>query len=98
MDNRKYMGENKEGAIFPIAPNFPEMSGNYLEFIEEIKNEIRRQRVYVVLNANYSMIYTDMGIDPFNPTGSSIQSAFAKRAGHAIIFSMIFTLEGNSKT
>lgn len=68
MDNRKYMGENKEGAIFPIAPNFPEMSGNYLEFIEEIKNKIRRQRVYVVLNANYSMIYTDMGIDPFRKT------------------------------
>lgn len=57
MDNRKHMGKNKEGVIFPVAPNLSEMSDNYLQFIEEIKNEIRRQRVSVVLNANSSMIY-----------------------------------------
>ena len=56
MDNRKHMGKNKEGVIFPVAPNLTEMSDNYLQFIEEIKNEIRRQRVSVVLNANSSMI------------------------------------------
>ena len=56
MDNRKHMGKNKEGVIFPVAPNLSEMSDNYLQFIEEIKNEIRRQRVSVVLNANSSMI------------------------------------------
>ena len=50
------MGKNKEGVIFPVAPNLSEMSDNYLQFIEEIKNEIRRQRVSVVLNANSSMI------------------------------------------
>ena len=56
MDNRNHMGKNKEGVIFPVAPNLSEMSDNYLQFIEEIKNEIRRQRVSVVLNANSSMI------------------------------------------
>lgn len=50
------MGKNKEGVIFPVAPNLSEMSDNYLQFIEDIKNEIRRQRVSVVLNANSSMI------------------------------------------
>ncbi len=56
MDNRNHMGKNKEGVIFPVAPNLSEMSDNYLQFIEEIKSEIRRQRVSVVLNANSSMI------------------------------------------
>ena len=56
MNNRKKMGKNKEGVIFPVAPILSEMSDNYLQFIEEIKNEIRRQRVSVVLNANSSMI------------------------------------------
>lgn len=56
MDNRKYMGKNKEGVIFPVAPNLSEMSDNYLQFIEDIKNEIRKQRISVVLNANSSMI------------------------------------------
>jgi len=42
--------------IFPVAPNLSEMGDNYLQFIEEIKNEIRRQRVSAVLNANPSMI------------------------------------------
>ena len=56
MDNRNHMGKNKEGVIFPVAPNLSEMSDNYLQFIEEIKNEIRKQRISVVLNANSSMI------------------------------------------
>lgn len=56
MDNRNHMGKNKGGVIFPVAPNLSEMSDNYLQFIEEIKNEIRRQRVAIVLNANSSMI------------------------------------------
>lgn len=56
MDNRNHMGKNKEGALFPVAPKLTEMSDNYLQFIEEIKSEIRRQRVSVVLNANSSMI------------------------------------------
>ena len=50
------MGKNKEGVIFSVAPNLSEMGDNYLQFIEEIKNEIRKQRISVVLNANSSMI------------------------------------------
>lgn len=37
MENRNRMGKNKEGVIFPVAPNLSDMSGAYLEFIEEIK-------------------------------------------------------------
>ena len=56
MDNRKHMGKDKKGVIFPIAPNLSEMSDDYLNFIEEIKSEIQKQRISVVLNANSSMI------------------------------------------
>ena len=56
MDNRNYMGKNKDGVIFPVAPNLSEMSDAYLKFIEEVKSEIQKQRIYVVLNANSSMI------------------------------------------
>lgn len=50
------MGKDKEGVIFPVAPNLSEMSDNYLSFIEEIKKEIQNQRISVVLSANSSMI------------------------------------------
>lgn len=56
MDNRKCMGKDKEGVIFPVAPNLSEMSDSYLSFIEEIKKEIQNQRISVVLSANSSMI------------------------------------------
>ncbi len=56
MDNRKHMGKDKEGVIFPFAPNLSEMGDSYLEFIEEIKKEIQKQRISVVMNANASMI------------------------------------------
>ena len=38
MDDRKRMGKDKEGVIFPIAPNTSEMGETYLKFIDEIKN------------------------------------------------------------
>ena len=56
MDNRKHMGKDNDGVIFPVAPNLSEMGDSYLEFIEEIKKEIQKQRVSVVMNANASMI------------------------------------------
>lgn len=56
MDDRKRMGKDKEGVIFPIAPNISEMGEAYLKFIDEIKNEIQSQRISVVLKANASMI------------------------------------------
>ena len=36
MDKRKHMGKDKEGVIFPVAPNLFEMSDSYLQFIEDI--------------------------------------------------------------
>lgn len=56
MDKQKHMGKDKDGVIFPVAPNLSEMSDSYLQFIEEIKKEILKQRVSVVMNANTSMI------------------------------------------
>lgn len=56
MNNRKRMGKDKDGVIFPVAPNLSEMSDSYLDFIEAIKKEIENQRLKVVLNANSSMI------------------------------------------
>ena len=56
MDDRLHMGKTKNGVLFPVAPNRSEMDKGYLDFIEAIKNEIRNQRISVVLNANSSMI------------------------------------------
>ena len=39
MDSRKRMGKNKDGVIFPVAPNLSEMSDSYLDFIEESESE-----------------------------------------------------------
>ncbi len=65
MDNREHMGKNKDGVIFPIAPNLSEMGDSYLEFIEKIKMEIQKQRVSIVMNANAGMIclYWNIGRD-----------------------------------
>ena len=65
MDKRKRMGKDKEGVIFPVAPNLSEMSDSYLQFIEEIKKEIQKQRISVVMNANAGMIclYWNIGRD-----------------------------------
>ena len=63
MDNRNHMGKNKNGVIFPVAPSLSEMSDAYLKFIEEVKSEIQKKRISVVLNANSNMIclYWDIG-------------------------------------
>lgn len=56
MDKRKRMGKDKKGVIFPIAPNLSEMSGDYLQFIEDIIKQIKKQRISTILNANSGMI------------------------------------------
>ena len=56
MDSRKRMGKDMDGVRFPVAPNLSEMGDSYLEFIEEVKKEIQKQRISVVLNANSTMI------------------------------------------
>lgn len=50
------MGKNKDGVLFPFDPNLSKMSDAYLKFIEEVKSEIEKQRISVVLSANSSMI------------------------------------------
>ncbi|MBP3617845.1 MAG: DUF1016 family protein [Lachnospiraceae bacterium] len=50
------MGKDKEGVIFPVAPNSSELSESYLDFIEEIKKEIYNQRISIVIKANSGMI------------------------------------------
>ena len=65
MDNRNQMGKNRDGVTFPVAPNLSEMSDAYLKFIEEVKAEIQRQRISVVLNANSSMICTGTLVELF---------------------------------
>lgn len=32
MDKQKHRGKDKEGVIFPVAPNLSEMSDSYLQF------------------------------------------------------------------
>lgn len=56
MDDRKRMGKDKDGVIFPVAPQPSEMSDSYLDFIEGIKEKIKTQRLSVVVAANSSMI------------------------------------------
>lgn len=56
MDKRKQMGKSIDRVMFPVAPNLSEMGESYLQFIEEVKMEIQKQRISVVLNANSSMI------------------------------------------
>lgn len=45
MDNRKHMGKDKDGVIFPVAPNLSEMSDSYLDFIEEIKKKFKHREL-----------------------------------------------------
>ena len=56
MDDRKRMGADKDGVIFPIAPKLSEMSDSYAQFIEKLKDKIQQQRISIVLNANTGMI------------------------------------------
>lgn len=56
MDKRNHMGKATDEIIIPVAPNISEMSDTYLSFIDNIKNEIKTQRLSVVLSANASMI------------------------------------------
>ena len=45
MDSRKRMGKDKNGVIFPVAPNLSEMSDRYLDFIEKIKKEQQEKKI-----------------------------------------------------
>ena len=53
---RKQRGKEKEKVVFPIAENLSAMPENYRNFIEEIKKQIRHERLKTVMSANKSMI------------------------------------------
>ena len=55
LDSRKRMGKNADGVLFPVSSNLSEMSDAYLKFLEDVKAEIQKQRISVILNANSSM-------------------------------------------
>lgn len=63
MDKRNHMGKATNEVIIPVAPNISEMSDSYLSFIDNIKKEIEKQRLSVVLSANTSMmcLYWNIG-------------------------------------
>ncbi|PNV61021.1 hypothetical protein C0033_16400 [Clostridium sp. chh4-2] len=41
-------GKEKEKVIFPIEPNLSEISQSHVQFIEEIKEKIKSQRISAV--------------------------------------------------
>jgi predicted nuclease of restriction endonuclease-like (RecB) superfamily len=55
-DDRRYMGKAKDGVMIPVAPVLAEMSDSYFEFINDIKESIKQERLKIVITANSSMI------------------------------------------
>lgn len=55
-NNRNHLGKTKDGVIIPVAPNLSEMDHEYMEFIEQIKQEVRTQRLKVTISANSTMM------------------------------------------
>jgi predicted nuclease of restriction endonuclease-like (RecB) superfamily len=55
-DKRKSMGKTKNGVVIPVAPNLSEMSDDYMDLINDIKESISQERLKIVLTANSSMI------------------------------------------
>ena len=55
MEERKRMGREVPEVILPIAPSLFEMPVSYPDFIQNLKREIRRKRLTVILHANVEM-------------------------------------------
>lgn len=56
MDERKRMGNVKDGVMIPVAADIDEFGGSYREFIDSIKENIKTQRTRVLLQANREII------------------------------------------
>lgn len=56
MPERRHLGKTDKDAIIPVPPAVDELGKEYGDFISRIKDEVKRQRLSVVLNANKSMI------------------------------------------
>jgi len=48
--------------VFHVSPTKNEMDKDYFVFIDEVKQEIRRQRLRITLNANVEMICSNWNI------------------------------------
>src|SRR5258708_2684465 len=62
-DIRLFMGEQKEEAIFPVAPLSQTMPQSYASFLSNLKKRIQQDRLRVVLasNAALMILYWDIG-------------------------------------
>lgn len=56
MKDRKQRGRKKEKVVFPIAENLSVMPGNYQHIIQEIKEQIQKERLKALHSVNKSMI------------------------------------------
>ena len=56
MEERKQMGKVKDAVMIPVAADIDEFGGNYREFIDSIKENIKTQHTRVLLQANRETI------------------------------------------
>ena len=56
MDDRKYLGKERNGVLLPVAPEISEMDASYPDFITRLIDGIREQRIAITMNANAGMI------------------------------------------
>jgi hypothetical protein len=56
MNERRHMGLEKKGVLFPVAPPTSEMSGSYNVMLDSIIEQIKESHVRLVLEANVGMI------------------------------------------
>ena len=65
MKNRKTnkIAENKNGIVIPVASQITDMPDDYISFINELKNQIKQERLKTVLAANSAlvMMYWEIG-------------------------------------
>jgi len=55
-ENRRHMGKIKKDVIIPVAPSLSEMNNSYIDFINDLKESIKKERIKIVFAANKEMI------------------------------------------
>jgi predicted nuclease of restriction endonuclease-like (RecB) superfamily len=55
-EKRKSMGKPKDGVLLPVAPNFADIPGSYVDMRDTIIAKIKESRVRLVVQANTGMI------------------------------------------
>lgn len=63
MDNRKSMGNPKDGVLIPVAPNLADVPDSYIDMRDTIITKIKESRVRFAVQVNTGMIelYWDIG-------------------------------------